>query len=333
MKSLRLFAAAVGAAAIALGAFGAHAQQKPKITLGLPGIPPVFVTLQAYVAQQEKLFDKYGVDVTLRPFDSGAAAARAVVAGDIEMSLSPSPLIVNMISNANVDLVAIYGHEKPDWLIASLDPTKTKCEQMKGQPIGVDTLGGARSIALTQMLFQCGLKAEDTQQVALGTNVHAAMSGGQLQIGVLHIDDVPIIERASGKKLTTVVDINDVHKVNHYMAIATTKKRIGAQRDTIVRVLAALIEAERFIADPKNIDKVVKAAAPTGRNDAEARWAIPEYVKLQFWPKGAGLDRANIEAIIEQQAKVGGVRPGATVVTYERYADTSLFDDALKMVK
>lgn len=333
MKPVRLFAAAVGAAAIALGAFAAHAQQKPKVTLGLPGIPPVFVAVQAYVAQQEKMFDKYGVEVTLRPFDSGAAAARAVVSGDIEMSLSPSPLIVNMISNANVDLVALYGHEKPDWLIASLDPSKTKCEQMKGQPIGVDTLGGARSIALTQMLFQCGLKAEDTQQVALGTNVHAAMSGGQLQIGVLHIDDVPIIERASGKKLITVVDINDVHKVNHYMAIATTRKRVAAQRDTFVRVLAALIEAERFIADPKNIDKVARAASPTGRNDAEARWAIPEYVKLEFWPKGSGLRRENIQAIIEQQAKVGGVRPGATAVTYDRYADTSLYDDALKLVK
>ena len=49
------------------------------LTFGLPAIPPVFVTVQAYVAQQEKIFDKYGVKVTLRPFDSGANAARATV--------------------------------------------------------------------------------------------------------------------------------------------------------------------------------------------------------------------------------------------------------------
>ncbi len=69
--------------------------------------------MQSYVAQQEKLFDKHGVNVTLRNFDSGAAAARAGF-GDIEMSLSPSPLIVNMLSNnPSVDIVAIYGHESP----------------------------------------------------------------------------------------------------------------------------------------------------------------------------------------------------------------------------
>ena len=124
-------------------------QQRPTLTLGLPGIPPVFVTVQAYVAQQEKFFEKYGVNVVLRPFDSGAAAARALASGNIELSLSPSPLIVNMVSNnPDVDLVAIYGHERPDWLIGSMDPAKSKCEQMKGLPVGVDSFGGARSIAL-----------------------------------------------------------------------------------------------------------------------------------------------------------------------------------------
>ena len=33
---------------------------------------------------------------------------------------------------------AIYGYEHPDWLLGSMDPTKTKCEDIKGQPVGVD---------------------------------------------------------------------------------------------------------------------------------------------------------------------------------------------------
>ncbi|HEY4774404.1 MAG TPA: ABC transporter substrate-binding protein [Xanthobacteraceae bacterium] len=312
----------------------AFAQQRPTLTLGLPGIPPVFVTVQAYVAQQEKFFDKHGVNVQLRPFDSGAAAARALASGNIELSLSPSPLIVNMISNnPDVDIVAIYGHERPDWLIGSMDPTKNKCEHMKGLPVGVDSFGGARSIALSQMLRQCGLKAEDMQQVALSTNVHAAMISGQIPVGVLHIDDVPIIERESKKKVTVVVDINDVFKVNHYMAIATTQKRVAEQRDVLVRVLAALIEAERFIRDPKNILRVAQAAAPTGRSVEEAKWAIERYVQMEFWPKeSAGLSQKNIEVIVEAQKRVGGIRAGATPVSYARFANTAVFDEAIKLV-
>jgi ABC-type nitrate/sulfonate/bicarbonate transport system substrate-binding protein len=304
------------------------------VTIGLPGIPPVFVSTQFYVAEQQKFFDKHGVTVTLRPFDSGAAAARAVAAGQIEVSLSPSPLIVNMLSNTpDVGLVAVYGNEKPDWLIGSLDPSIKKCEDVKGKPVGVDSLGGARSIALTQMLRGCGLKAEDTQQVALSANVGTAMVSGQLALGVLHIDDVPIIEREAKKKITTIVDINDVQKVNHYMALATTQKGVAEKREAVVRVIAALIEAERFMRDPKNADAVAKAASATGRSDADAKWAITEYVKMEFWPRGHGLGQKNIEAIIEAQKRVGGIRPDKTAVTYDRFADLSLYEEALKRVK
>src|SRR4029453_3698366 len=97
----------------------ATAQQRPSVTFAMPGIPPVFVNVQPLVAQQEKLFEKYGVNVTLRPFDTGAAAARAVVAGDIDFAISPTGLLATMISNANVNLVAVYGYEKPTWRLAS----------------------------------------------------------------------------------------------------------------------------------------------------------------------------------------------------------------------
>ncbi len=312
----------------------ALAQQKASLTFGLPGIPPVFVTTQAYVAQQQKLFEKYGLSVTLRPFDSGAAAARAVVSGDIDVSLSPSPLVVNMISNSpNIDLVTIYGNAKPDWVLGAMDPAISKCEQVKGQPVGVDSIGGARSIALAQMLRSCGLKAEDTQQVALSTSVGQAMVSGQIAVGVLHVDDVPIIERESKKKLVKIIDINDIQKINHYMAITVTKKKLAAQRDAYVRFLAAMIEAERFIRDPKNVDAVAAAAAPTSRGPADAKRAIAEYVKMEFWPKDHGLGQANINAIIEAQKRVGGIRADATPVTYDRFSDLSLYQDALKLVK
>ncbi|MGZ5897324.1 MAG: ABC transporter substrate-binding protein [Xanthobacteraceae bacterium] len=331
-KSIGILAAGLFAA---LSALPASAQTKPSITFGLPGIPPVFVSTQAYVALQEKLFDKYGVNVTLRPFDSGASAARALASGDVDVSLSPSPLIVNMLSNnPSVDIVAIYGHEKPDWLIGSLDGSITKCEQVKGQAVGVDSLGGARSIALAQMLRQCNLKAEDTQQVPLSTNVHTAMISGQLKVGVLHIDDVPIIERESKKKIIPVVDINDVQKVNHYMAVSTTQKKLADNRDAYVRFLAAMIEAERFMRDPKNADKVANDASPTGRSTDEAKWAVDTYVKMDFWPKdNAGLTKENIDSIVAAQKRVGGIRPDATPVAYDCFANTSVYADALKMVK
>lgn len=304
-----------------------------RITIGLPGIPPVFIAVQFYVARDQKLFEKYGANVDLRPFDSGTAAARAVVAGDIALSVSPTPLLVTMMSNANVDLVGIVGYPKPDWLLGSMDPTKTKCEDVKGQPVGVDAVGAARSIALNQMMRKCNLAATDTQQIALSSNVGAAMVGGQIPFGVLHIDDVPVIEREAKKKVNIVIDLNDVTPINHYLMLTTTRERAQRQKDSLVKVIAALIDAERFMRDPANADKVAAAAAPTGRTPGDAKTALAEYNKIGFWPKDDfGLSQQQFDAVVNVQKRVGGIREGATPVAFDRFANRSLWDEAAKLV-
>jgi NitT/TauT family transport system substrate-binding protein len=328
-----------GRTAVALLAFAtlacttpAHAQ-RPAASLALPGIPPVFVSVQPLVAQQEKLFEKYGVDVTLRPFDTGTAAARAVVAGDLDLSITPTGLIANMLSNANVDLVTIYGFEKPTWRIVSSDPN-TKCADLKGQPVAVDTPGGARSIALNQMLRSCNLTANDTQQVGMSSNGVAALVAGQIKNAVLHLDEVPGVERELGRKLNVVVNVNDAIPVSHYTVLATTRAKIAAKRAAFVNTVAALIDAANFMAIPANLDKAAKAAEPTGRKPEDARRAIEEYSKMDFWPKNsAGLTQKNIEAVIETQKRVGGIRPEATPVTYDRYVDRSIYEEAVKLVQ
>jgi NitT/TauT family transport system substrate-binding protein len=331
-QTRRLFIARLVATAGALGSFAGTASAQEIVTIGLPGIPPVFVTTQAYVAEQQGFFKKHGITATLRPFDSGAAAARAVASGNIELSMSPSPLVVTMVSNnPDVGIAMIYGYEKPDWIIGSLDPAIAKCEDVKGKPVGVDSLGGARSIALNQMLRACNLKADETQQVPLSANVGTAMVSGQLAIGVLHIDDVPIIEREAKKKVVTIVDMNNVLKVNHYLALTTSKKLLGEKRNTFVKVVAALIEAERYMRDPKNIDSVAKAAAPTSRGMDDAKWAIQQYVPMEFWPREHGLKKENIDAILGAQKRVGNIK--GEPAKYEEVVDLSIYEAALKLVK
>src|SRR5258707_10073392 len=109
------------------------------------------------VAKEAGLFKKYDVEVGVKPFASGAAAAQAGVAGNIDMSLSPTPVVVRMISNANVNLVAIYGLEHPDWLLASADPQLNQGRDLKAAAVGVDSIGGARAVALAQVLTPSAL--------------------------------------------------------------------------------------------------------------------------------------------------------------------------------
>jgi len=306
------------------------AQQK--MTLGIPGIPPVFGGTIALVAEKEGFFKKRGVDVTVRAFETGAAASRAVASGEIAVSLSPSPLVISQVSNTDVKLVGIWGMEHPDWLIGSTD-MNADCGSLKGAAVGVDSVGGARSIALRTMLVACKMKIDEVQQVALSSNVGAAMVAGQLKFGVLHIDDVPVIEAETRKPLKTVVMQKDSRPVDHYLFLAAHQDRLAQNRDAYVRIVAGLIDAERFMRNPANFAKVAQHAAPTGRSADFAEKALKVYVDMEFWPREKdGLSQKNIEVVGKIQKAVGNIKEDKTLASYERLVDPSIWRDAFALV-
>ncbi len=305
-----------------------------RLSFALPGVPPVFGGVVAMVAKEAGLFKKYDVEVELKTFDSGAAAAQAVVAGNIDMSLSPTPVVVRMISNANVNLVAIYGLEHPDWLLASADPKLNQCRDLKGAAVGVDSVGGARAVALAQFLRPCGLKVEDVKLVSLSTNVGAAMIAGQIKFGVLHLDDVPVLDQELKRPLTVIASFKEVNPLSHYLAIVCTTDRLKQKRDAYVRALAGLIDATRYMLDPKNAERVAQIATATGRTPKLAKDAMARLHKMEFWPVGHdGLTKANLESVIAVEKEIGGIKPGKEPVSYARLVDQTVWKDANSLVK
>lgn len=320
-------------AMLALTFFPTLCLAQHKFTYAIPGIPPIFGGTLALVAEKEGFFKKAGIDVDVRPFETGAAAARAVVAGQIDAALSPTPLVVSQISNTDVPLVGIWGMEHPDFLIGSTDPNAT-CASMKGQAVGVDSVGGARSIALKTMLIGgCKMKISDVQQVALSSNVGAAMIAGQLKFGVLHIDDVPVIQEQTKKPLKIIVTQKDSRPVDHYMTIVARKDMLAKNREAYVRFLAGLIEAQRFMRDPANAAKVAKDAAPTGRSLPIAEQALKHYLAMDFWPNNSdGLARKNIEMVGKIQKAVGNIKADKKPAPYDRIVDQTVWRDADALV-
>lgn len=327
--AVALVAALAGAPATPLMA------QDKKFVVAAPGIPPIFASVQLYVAEKEGLFKKYGANVEVRPFETGTAAARAVIAGDIDMSLSPSALIINQISNADVPVVAVYGMTNTDFVLASTNPAKTSCKDVVGQPVGVDTVGGARSIALRTMLAGgCpGAKIEDVQQVPLSSNVAPAMLAGRLDFGVVHLDDIASLE-AQGKKVDTLLTVQKTNPNGHYLVFVVRRDKLQQDRDAYVRIVAGLIDAARFIRDPKNADRVAADAAPTGLAPAIAKATIKPLLAIDYWPvANDGLDRKRLDSLIGVMKKTGGIKADKTPVTYDRLVDESVWKDAAAMVK
>jgi NitT/TauT family transport system substrate-binding protein len=307
--------------------------QDKKFTLAVPGIPPVFAAVNAYVGVKQGIFKKYGVDVEIRPFDNGTAAARAVIAGDVDLALSPTPPVIAQVSNADVPLVGIFGYNNPDWILASTDPSKT-CKDIAGQPVGVDSIGGARSVALRSMLVGCpGVSFDQVDQIALGSNSGEAMLAGQLTFAVLHLDDLALLE-SQGKKATIVLAMKNTNPTSHYLLYVARKDRLAANRDAYVHTIAGLIATDRFMQDPANAAAIAEIATVTGHDAAVCKIALKEFLAVDFWAtKDDGMDRTKIDAVSALMKKIGALQPGKEPVTYDRLIDPSIWQDASAMVK
>src|SRR5664279_5072788 len=326
-KTLGLMTGGAVLAALLMAANPVSAQGK-KIALATPGIPPIYSVTIAFLAE------KHGVDVEIRPFDNGTAAARAVVAGDIDLAWSPTPPVITQVSNADVPLVGVYGMPNPDWVIGTTDEGKT-CKDMAGQDVAVDSINGARSVALRSMLTGgCKeVKIEEIKQIALGSSPGPALLAGRLHFAVLHLDDLAEIEH-QGKKLHILLAQKNTNPTSHYLTLVVRKDNLDKNRDAIVRTVAGMIEAARFMQDPKNADAVADAAAGTGHNKEVNKAALKGYLAMDFWAtKDDGMPRAKIEAVAALMKKIGSIKPDKEPVGYDVLVDGSVWKDANAMVK
>ena len=332
----RTFTLTAGAALVAAalaGASPALAQGK-KIVIAVPGIPPVYSVTIAYVAEKQGFFKKHGANVEIKPFDNGTAAARAVVAGDIDLAWSPTPPVINQVSNAGVPLVAVYGMPNPDWVIGTTETGKT-CKDMAGQDVGVDSINGARSVALRSMVAAgCkDIKFDDIKQVALGSAPGPAMLAGRLNYAVLHLDDLAEVQH-QGKKLNILLAMKNTNPTSHYLMLVARKDNLKANRDAFVRAVAGMIESARFMQDPKNADAVAEVATNTGHSKDVNKKALKDFLGIEFWAvKDDGLPRNKLEATASLMKKIGAIKPDKEPVTFDNLVDESIWQDANAMVK
>lgn len=302
------------------------------VDVGTIAIPPIFAMLLPTVALEGGFYDKYNVEVNLRSMETGVDAARAVQGGDLDMAFSPTGPVMNF-AGAGVDVAALAGLDNVSWLVGSTNPEVDSCEALAGENIAVDSVGGARYNALQVVLHSCDLTTDDVDVTSLpGAAAIQAVAVGQLDTAVAHIDDTFVIEEQGGVDMHVVALLNDIDPMLHNLVFWTLRDSIEQNREAYVRVLAAHIEATRFINDPANEDDVVQKALVTGHSEEVIRASLPEFIALELWPVDRhGLGEDMIEATIETQVGLGNM-DAEDAPDYADVVDTSLWLEAFDLV-
>ena len=279
------------------------------VSIALPGVPPVVAGTVFYVARDQHFFSKFGIDADLHPFDSGTAAAQAVASDNFDLALSPTPGVIRMVSNAHVQLQAIWGLPVPDWQLVAVDPAHATCQDLRGSAIGVDAIGGARAVALAAFLRACGMTADAVQQVPLSSNSAAAMAAGQLKFGVLHLDDVDTLEALVKHPVGIVNSFDKAEPLSHYLVLVAHTPMLATKHDAFVRVLAALIDAARWMQLPANLERTAAIATVTGHPQPVMEKALPRFFAIKYWATdNDGLSLDNLRHAIATEVAIGGVK-------------------------
>lgn len=285
----------------------------------------MFSSLGFFTAKETGIYKKYGLNVTLRPFQSGTDAIKAMQTGQIEVAFGPAPFFFTLASKG-VPVVAMQGLDVLDWLVASTDPSVKSCKDLKGKAIGVDAVGGSRYIVLQKILQSCGLKIGDVSTLAFpGAQSVQAMVAGQLKTSVLHIDELASINK-QGTETHTLVNYRDLFPDDLYMTVSTRKEELKKNPEMFARFVAANREAAKMLYDQANHEKLSKIATFSGQDQETASSSLSKFLDIKFWPVDTpGLAENKVKATINGQVKAGNIKE-SQIPAYTDVVDLSVWD-------
>jgi NitT/TauT family transport system substrate-binding protein len=129
------------------------------------------------VAEDQKLWDKHGIDVSTKVFTNGPLQITALGAGDLDFGYI-GPGAVWLPASGKAKIVALNSLGNADRVIAQAGITDLS--QLKGKKVGVPE-GTSGDMILTLALTKAGLTAKDIQRVPMDpATIVSAFSSGQI---------------------------------------------------------------------------------------------------------------------------------------------------------
>jgi len=205
-----------------------------------------------FIAKQEGLFKKNGLDVELLHIPSSSRAIQAILAGEIAISFMDGANAAQAnLKGANLALVAGATNRMVFSLMAK--PEIRLVSDLRGKKIGITRIGSSTHTSALYALNQAGLKPSDYQILPLVEvpNIFTALAAGQIDAGVV---SPPTNSRARKAGFKELVNLAKEGPEYVSVAVGTSRTYLNANEDTVRRVV-------RSYAEGVYIFKTNKAAA------------------------------------------------------------------------
>ena len=270
---------------------------QPRTPVKIAVLRAAFVYFTPYVAEAKGFFAQHGLDAQLIYFRSGAETTTAVVSGSTEFGALATEH-VTQVRDQGLRLKAIVANltDSPFTLIVRKEvelPNAARgyphvVRDLKGLKLGITGRGASTDFTLRFLVKEAGLDPDkDVTIIATGgiATSLAALQKGDIQ-GYLAFE--PIQSQAiHGLGIAKpVIDIRkgEGPRLLHeyaYNSMVAKEEYLDANPETARRMVAAVLDTHRFLADPKNFEETVKVAEKyfEGINPALLRQILQESLK------------------------------------------------------
>jgi NitT/TauT family transport system substrate-binding protein len=220
-----------------------------------------------WVAKQEHIFQKNGLDVELVYIGGGSIVTNALLTGDVQFArLGANAVLQASIRGADLKIIANTMNTLVTYMMVR--PEIKTLKDLKGKKIGVTRFGGNVDYALDLLLKKEGLqRGKDVIVLQTGGNPQlvGSLKAGSVDAGIL---SSPTNLQAARLGMKELFDFSDLGIAYPASIIAANHQYLVENSDTVLRFMRAYCEGiHRVLNDPKATMKAI--ARYSGEKDQE----------------------------------------------------------------
>ena len=223
------------------------------ITVGYASLAGTETAL--WVGKETGLFDKYGLDVTLKRLGGSSLVVQTMVAKEIAVSQIGGTAVIDA-RLAGADLV--YLASVIDTMVSSIHslPSIKRIEDLKGKKLGVTRFGSITDFFGRYALKTKGLIADKDVGIVQTNdlpNTLASLKIGAIQAGVVV---APFTLEARKMGFPELVDMTKIGGPFPFNGVVVTREFLKKDADTVRRFMKGYVEAIAY--SLKNHDQTLK---------------------------------------------------------------------------
>lgn len=233
-----------------------RASAQTKLTIGYAAVSPR--TTPLYLAQEQGIFSKYGLDPKIVLVRAAATLVATLVSGEMDVGYTGGTSVLGAAGQGSyLKILSSISNTLTHTLVAH--PSLKRAEELRGKRFGIQNPGGTTWINTILALEHVGLdyKRDNINLLPIGDSVLVgqALEVGRVDAAVL---DGALVRRLRSKGFAIVAELQPAKIPLLSQAIVVSPEFLQKRGDVAERILMALVDSLAFTLAPQNKAVVTK---------------------------------------------------------------------------